>query len=98
MTNNFKGYFNNLHLNKFYANCLKISSSNNTVEFDEPFLNNPEVFVTVNRFLITYGNEGSLEKKDIGFDVTKDNIVFKVSEGEEGSDLPICFLAIEKES
>ena len=63
MTTNFKNYFSNLHLNKFYANCLKISASNYSVEFDESFQNTPEVFVTVNRFMITYGNEGNLEKK-----------------------------------
>lgn len=54
--------FQDLKMNKFFTVCQRISSSSPEVKFGMEFVSVPKVFVSVNKFIITYGSEGSLEK------------------------------------
>ena len=96
INNNLKIYFSTLHLNRFYADCMRISANIKFVKFDTPFDYAPDVFIVSNRFLITYGDDGSLEKKKIEGFATSSDINFDIGDDDSTSEIPICFLAIEK--
>ena len=94
MTDKLSSFFNNLKINKFYAKCTKVSASNNTVKFSVEFSKPPKIFVTVNKFTITYGADGTLEKNDIGWTPHKDKVSFD-KEDLQGANIPVCILATE---
>ena len=95
MNNNLSSFFNNLKINKIFSKCLKISSTNRVVLFDVEFTKVPHVFVTVNKFTITYGAQGTLEKTDIAWNAAKDKIVFEPYDLEKNANVPVCILATE---
>ena len=97
MDDNFKSYYKNLNLNKFRADCLRITEKAKKVELKPPMDVTPEVFVISNRFYISYGDEGSLEKKNINYKATKNSIEFDiVADDKDKTGVPICYLAYEK--
>lgn len=84
MNHTLQGYFQNLKINKFFSKCLAISDTNNVVQFNMDFNKTPEVFVSVNQFIITYEGsgdsktkDGTLVKKDLKWKHEKDKIVFE---------------------
>jgi hypothetical protein len=95
LNNSLTSFLNNLKINKIFSKCLKISSTNRVVNFDVEFSKVPQVFVTVNKFTITYGPEGTLEKTDISWTPAKDKIVFQMKDLEKNINVPVCILATE---
>ena len=89
-------YFNNLHLNKFQADCVQPTHENREFKFDVKFNSKPDVFAVTNRFLVKYGTEGRLEKKSVDFNQSADKIIFNIGDDEMNNGIPICYLATEK--
>lgn len=75
MDNQLDLYFNILKINKFFSKCATINQNDYIIKFqDVNFVSIPKIFVTVHKFTITYGAEGSLEKKSVKYNVTRDQI------------------------
>ena len=75
------------------------TSDNQVIEFtDMKFENDPIVFVVTNRFGITYGMEGKLEKANLIHTYNKKKITFSLSQHDQEMILPVCILAYEKNS
>ena len=96
MNDDIKKHFNNLHRNKFQADCLQVSALHNEIIFENPFGATPEVFIATARYLVTYGDRGVMEKKDLQFAASPEKISFTISDIGDNTDVPVCYLAIEK--
>ena len=95
MNNSLSLFFNNLKVNKLFSKCLRISQQKNFVKFDINFSKTPEIFVTVNKFVITYGADGTLEKKDLKWSLDNEKVVFDKEQLSQETSIPICILATE---
>ena len=94
MGNSLLGYFDQLKVNKFFSLCTKVNKGT-VINFDNVnFSKPPKVILTSNRFVITYGDNGSIEKRSLVdlYEVSPEKIVFK-DEIDENN--PVCLLAIE---
>ena len=98
MSGTLKEYFHNLQTNSLSSKCTTIKPNGDKIELQPAFDKTPEVFIVSNRFEITYGTEGVLQKKKVGYEAAKDSITFKYdTDVEDAGDVPICYIAVESE-
>ena len=86
----------NLRLNKFTSQCFQVTKSSNKFEFENPFNEDPEVFVVANKIIIQYGKDGSLQKPNVIAKANKEFVVFEMDESIQSDSMPICMLVINK--
>ena len=96
MNEDLRGIFDKMHLNKFYAGCITVSSTVNKIVFDKPFTQIPDVFVVSNKIVIEYGSSGSLQKMAIDVEASTKDVTFTTTKAQQLVTGPVCVLAIDK--